>query len=159
MAQIDIGRKTGLPQGPVEAIGYAIIVFKPVIAGKPVQREKIAILKVDSPRIFVWNLQIANGRRCHDLNAWRENLRTAKGLSYERPLNVCRRCKYAARLPAGFTAVNCRKRACIIVAVVDIATRKHSKVHFLTKAINCPQVPLGRGKSPLCVLSLRAGNG
>ena len=121
MANGHVGGKIAFSQSPVKAISYAVVVFKPVIAGETVEREKVAILKFHSARIFVRDLQIGRCRGGYQLDTGCKDLCSAERFADKWPFYVGGSGKYATPLKTAITAVDGGDRAGIFIAVINVA--------------------------------------
>ena len=61
--------EAGAVESIVDAIGDACPILETVIAGKAVEREKIAVLQFEGAAVFIGNIDIVDGRRGDELDA------------------------------------------------------------------------------------------
>src|SRR4051794_18897743 len=85
---------------PIDPVSDARGILPPVVPGETVEREQVAVLKVDGTRILVGDVHVARRRRQYQLDARDEPLDAARYGPDEGPFDVGRERTDGAAVPA-----------------------------------------------------------
>ena len=130
--------------GPIDAVSEARAVFPPVVAGEAVEREQVAVLKIDRPRVLVGDRQVRRRRRRHHLQPRSQPLEAAEQGPDQRPLHVGGERGDGPRVPAVGAAIDRHDRLFGVGGVIDVAAPEGGQRQLLPPWRQPVQIPFAR---------------